>query len=171
VIDEAAELARAPRRAPLDARELPEEARAGVRAGIGKLLAWLIGDAEDAQLERRFGSAFAQRALFVGMARSFAPEAAAGFQGSLVCELARPATAGEPLLWTIEVVDGRASARPGTTPDPALTVRFPLGDFLRVAAGLLDPAVPLLEDRATLEGDLAVAARLPEMFAAWNLSA
>ena len=81
-------------------------------------------------------------------------------------ELARPATGAEPTRWTIEVTDGHASARSGSVSDPALTVHFHLADFVRIAAGTLDPAVPLLEDRASFEGDFTLAVRLPEMFGA-----
>ena len=49
---------------------------------------------------------------------------------------------------------------------PPLIVRFTLADFVRIAAGTIDPAVPLLENRASFEGDFALAARLPEMFGA-----
>ena len=37
---------------------------------------------------------------------------------------------------------------------------------VRVAAGTIDPAVPLLRDRASFEGDFSLAAKLPEMFGA-----
>jgi alkanesulfonate monooxygenase SsuD/methylene tetrahydromethanopterin reductase-like flavin-dependent oxidoreductase (luciferase family) len=172
LIDEQAELARAQRRrrkAPIGydlAAIAGEQARTGLRAAASKLLQRLIGDASDAQLERRFGSSLVQRVLFRAMARSFKPEAAGGFQGSLACELSRPATGREPLTWTIHVVDGVASARPGEAEHPVLTVRFQLADFLRMAAGTLDPAIPMLENRAGFDGDLGLAARLPEMFGA-----
>ena len=100
------------------------------------------------------------------MARSFEPEAAGGFQGSLVYELARPATDAEAMRWTIEVSDGHATARPGDSDDAALRLRFNLADFARIAAGTIDPAVPLMADRASFDGDFALAARLPEMFGA-----
>ena len=121
---------------------------------------------EVAELERRFGSGIAQRAMFTGMTRAFEPEAAAGFQGLLVYELARPATGGAPTRWTIEVSDEHATARPGGAPNAALTVRLQLADFVRVAAGTIDPAAPILENRASFEGDFALAARLAEMFGA-----
>ena len=172
VIDERAELARARRasRHRRGARELSDlardEARQATRETAVKLLARMVDGASDATVERRFSSAFAQRAIFAGMARSFVPDAAAGFQGSLVYELARPATEAEPAQWTIEVSDGHASARPGADADAALRLRFHLADFVRIAAGTLDPAVPLMADRASFEGDFALAARLPEMFGA-----
>ncbi|HEV3130070.1 MAG TPA: SCP2 sterol-binding domain-containing protein, partial [Solirubrobacteraceae bacterium] len=64
------------------------------------------------------------------------------------------------------ISDGHASARPGGTSDPKLKLRLQLADFVRVAAGLVDPAVPLLEGRASFEGDFALVAKLPEMFGA-----
>jgi hypothetical protein len=64
------------------------------------------------------------------------------------------------------VLDGQATAHAGAAADPKLTMRFQLADFVRMAAGTIDPAVPLLEDRASFEGDFALAARLPEMFGA-----
>jgi alkanesulfonate monooxygenase SsuD/methylene tetrahydromethanopterin reductase-like flavin-dependent oxidoreductase (luciferase family) len=172
LIDEQAELARARRRhrPRLSPRALStaaaDDARRAAREAARKLLARLVDGASDEKLERRFGSAAAQRAIFTGMVRAFEPDAAAGFQGRLVYELSRPATSADPARWTIEVLDGRATARPGEAEDAALTIRLTLSDFLRVAAGTIDPAVPLLSDRASFDGDFALAARLPEMFGA-----
>jgi hypothetical protein len=173
LIDEAAELARAQRRRrprPPTAHEFvalaAEQARIATRAAATKLLARAIGQTGDVPLERRFSSKLVQRMLFTALARSYEPEAAGGFQGSLAYELSRPATGARSLVWTIHVVDGAASARPGAPANPNLTVRYRLTDFLRMAAGTLDPAVPLLDGRAEFDGDLALAARLPEMFGA-----
>jgi hypothetical protein len=104
--------------------------------------------------------------MFSGMARSFEPDAAGGFQGRIVYELGRPATGADAIHWTVEVLDGLAVARPGAAGDAKLTVRFGLADFVRIAAGTIDPATPLLQDRASFDGDFALAARLPEMFGA-----
>jgi alkanesulfonate monooxygenase SsuD/methylene tetrahydromethanopterin reductase-like flavin-dependent oxidoreductase (luciferase family) len=172
VIDEPAELARARRRrrrrlSPGQVKELAlSHARRVAREGVVALLGRLVGGATDAQVERRFGSGLAQRTMFTAMARSFEPDAAAGFQGRVVYELTREATREDPTRWTIEVMDGHAAARPGGAVDAALTVRFGLADFVRIAAGTLDAAIPLLEDRASFEGDFGLAARLPEMFGA-----
>jgi hypothetical protein len=102
--------------------------------------------------------------MFAGMARAFDPDAAGGFQGHLVWELARPATGAPATRWTIEVLDGRAVAHAGGSDEAALRLRFDLADFIRIAAGTMDPAAPLLADRASFEGDFAVAVRLGEMF-------
>jgi hypothetical protein len=100
------------------------------------------------------------------MARAFEPDAAAGFQGRIVYELSRPATKADPTRWTLVVADGHASARAGGSDDAKLTVHLQLADLIRIAAGTIDPALPLLEDRASFEGDFDLAARLPEMFGA-----
>ena len=89
VIDEQAELARARRRRRqrrrLGAAQVKElalaEARRQTRERAVGVLARLVAGASDAALERRFGASVVQRALFAGMARSFEPDAAAGFQG------------------------------------------------------------------------------------------
>ncbi len=170
VIDEQAELAQARRargrrRGPRERSGLAvAEARRLAREAVMRLLARLVESASDAVVERRFGRGIIQRAMFAGMARSFEPRAAAGFQGSLVYELARPATGAAPSHWTIEVLDGQALARPGDTAQAALRLRFDVADFVRIAAGTMDPAVPLLADRASFEGSFALAARLGEMF-------
>jgi hypothetical protein len=162
VIDEPAEISAAHRRPPT----AKKRARQAARDGAIKLLARAVDGADDASLERRFGSRIAQRGLFAAMAAAFEPEAAGGFEGRLLYELQRPATGAPATRWTIEVLDGRAVARPGGAPDPALTIRFELSDFVRVTAGTIDPAVPLLRDRASFEGDFSLAAKLPEMFGA-----
>ncbi len=137
-----------------------------IRLGTSRLLRRAVEGADDATIERRFGSRLIQRAMFSAMAAAFEPDAAAGFEGRLVYELQRPASGGPPTRWTIEVLDGCATARPGASDDAALMLRFRLSDFIRVAAGAIDAAEPLLRDRASFEGDFALAARLPEMFGA-----
>ena len=172
LIDEQAELARArrARRRQLGPKEVAQLAGAAAKRAARErgvdLLSRLVGNASDEQVERRFGSGFAERAMFTGMVRAFEPGAAAGFQGEIVYELARPATGAKPTRWTIEVANGSASARPGAADAPALTIKFNLADFVRIAAGTLDPAQPLMEDRASFEGDFNLATRLPEMFGA-----
>jgi putative sterol carrier protein len=131
-----------------------------------RLLARIVASWSDAQLERRFGSSIGQRALFEGMARSFVPEAAAGFAGELGYELSRPATAASPVRWTLEIAGRHATARPGAAARPRLSVSMALADFMRVATGTADPVVLVLSGRASVRGDFGLAARLPEMFGA-----
>jgi putative sterol carrier protein len=129
-----------------------------------KLLGLVLKRMSERQVERRFGSRVALRAIFGGMARSFEPDAARGFEGCLQYELTRLATGREPAVWTIEISGRRARARPGPSADPKLKLRLHLADFMKVAAGELDPAIPMLQGRGNVQGSLDLAMRLPAMF-------
>ena len=131
-----------------------------------RLLANWVRRADEAKLERRFGSRLAQRVMFAGMAWRFDPSSAAGFEGKISYELQRPATGGPPLRWTVEVANGRARARRGGAEDAVLKLRLTLADFVRIGAGTVDPALPVLQGRASFQGDFGLAVRLPEMFRA-----
>jgi hypothetical protein len=129
-----------------------------------RLLARFLGRWDDAKIERRLGSRAALWGIFTGVAYSFDSRAAAGFEGCLVYQLTRPVTGRETAIWTVDVDGRRARARRGECQDPALTLRLPLADFLRIGTGLLDPAIPILQGRGTFKGSLDLAVRLPEMF-------
>jgi hypothetical protein len=131
-----------------------------------RLPARLIRSVSDARLERLLSRPELERALFGALARRFDPGAANGFEGRIVYELERPASAGPTSRHTIEIARGRAHARRGAAEDPAVRLRMPVADFLRAAVGATDPAESVLRNRATVRGDLGVAARLPEMFRA-----
>ena len=131
-----------------------------------RLLAKWVRKASDAKLERRFGSPLAQRAMFSAMVARFNPDAAGGFEGELSYELRRPATGAPSLQWTVEVVARRARARRGGSDDAAVKLRVSLADFVRIGVGTLDPALPVLQGRASFRGDFGLVVRLPEMFGA-----
>ncbi|MPZ64333.1 MAG: LLM class flavin-dependent oxidoreductase [Pseudonocardiaceae bacterium] len=161
-IDEEAELARARRAALPGLRELAGNAVATARDSTLSGLARLVAGTSDAQLERYVGNRGVQQVMFNAMARSYNPALAPQFTGT-VCYQLRP-THGEPRSWTIEVRDGRATARVGDAPDPAVLVRLSVADFARLAAGSVTPMRLLLEDRILLEGDPELAYRIGEMF-------
>ena len=117
---------------------------------------------DDRRLERTAGSARGLKVLFGAMAQAYEPDKAAGFSGELQYDLRR--SDGELVSWTVALGPERASVRPGTAAAPALTLKLGLVDFVRLAGGELDPGKALLTGRLDMEGDLAVAARLGEMF-------
>jgi len=133
---------------------------------VRRLFARWVGGAGDVKLERRFGSRLMQRLMFSAMAASFNPDAAAGFEGRIAYELQRPATEAPPLWWTIQISGRRAHARRGCSDDAAVKLRVTLADFVRIGAGTIDPATPVLQGRASFQGDFGLAVRLPEMFGA-----
>jgi hypothetical protein len=170
-IDEPAEMARAARAARAGglrerAEELGEELRRTVQRGTQELTARFVRGASDDQLERRFGNQLAQRAIFTGMARQFEPRFAFGFEGDIAYELAHHGNGAPPDRWVMRVKDGAAHAVPGAGGEAAVTFKLSVPDFARVVAEEADPQELLFSGRFQVEGDLGLAARVPEMFGA-----
>jgi putative sterol carrier protein len=116
----------------------------------------------DRRLERTVGSPRGLRFVFAQMTRAYRPERADGWTGDIRYELTRPG--GATYTWTVTCDRDAARAREGAAPQPDLTIRLSVVDFLRIAARELDPAKALLSGRLDLEGDFAVAMRLAAMF-------
>jgi alkanesulfonate monooxygenase SsuD/methylene tetrahydromethanopterin reductase-like flavin-dependent oxidoreductase (luciferase family) len=117
---------------------------------------------DDRRLERTAGSDRGLRLLFAAMAQAYVPEAAGGFSGELQYRLRR--SDGSVVDWTVAIDGERAVVRPGPAGAPALKLMLGVADFVRIAGRDLDPGKALLTGRLDLEGDLAIAARLGEMF-------
>jgi alkanesulfonate monooxygenase SsuD/methylene tetrahydromethanopterin reductase-like flavin-dependent oxidoreductase (luciferase family) len=117
---------------------------------------------DDRRLERTVGSDRGLRLIFAAMAQAYVPERAGGFSGELQYRLTR--SDGSVVDWTVAIEGERASSRPGPARAPALKVATGVADFVRIAGRDLDPGKALLTGRLDLEGDLALAARLGEMF-------
>jgi alkanesulfonate monooxygenase SsuD/methylene tetrahydromethanopterin reductase-like flavin-dependent oxidoreductase (luciferase family) len=185
VINEQAELERAARarregglRRQLEG--LAQEARRSLQRGGQSALARFVRGASDDQLERRFGSDFAQRAIFTGMARQFEPKFAYGFEGDIAYELSHHTTANRaqpaepaasasgkaPSRWTVRVRDDAASVIAGVDGSPAITFKLSVPDFARLIAEVVEPQELLFSGRFDVEGDLTLATRVPEMFGA-----
>jgi alkanesulfonate monooxygenase SsuD/methylene tetrahydromethanopterin reductase-like flavin-dependent oxidoreductase (luciferase family)/putative sterol carrier protein len=117
---------------------------------------------DDRRLERIAGSNTGLKVLFGAMAQAYEPDKAAGFSGDLQYNLRR--SNGELVSWTVTLGPEGATVRPGAASAPALTLKLGVVDFVRLAGGDLDPGKALLTGRLDMEGDLAIAARLGEMF-------
>jgi alkanesulfonate monooxygenase SsuD/methylene tetrahydromethanopterin reductase-like flavin-dependent oxidoreductase (luciferase family)/putative sterol carrier protein len=117
---------------------------------------------DDRRLERTAGSNTGLKVLFGAMAQAYEPDKAAGFSGDLQYNLRR--SNGELVSWTVTLGPEGATVRPGAASAPALTLKLGVVDFVRLAGGDLDPGKALLTGRLDMEGDLAIAARLGEMF-------
>lgn len=158
-----------PARAPVPAPNRRDRAKAKL-TGLGRaaVASWTVGRSDD-DLVRRFSGAASQRLLFSAMARAFQPAMAFDFEGDITLDLRPPDDDGDPAAgdwWTIEVRGRKATARPGRSPCPAVLLHAPLADFLRVAAGEAHPASALIDNAVEVEGDVLLAARLPDMFGA-----
>jgi alkanesulfonate monooxygenase SsuD/methylene tetrahydromethanopterin reductase-like flavin-dependent oxidoreductase (luciferase family) len=140
--------------ARLAARELA--ARAGETA-----FARLVRGRSDEQLHRFFDRGPGLTVIFKGMERAFVPERARGFEGEVTYVLRGR---DGPRSWTMAIGEGRAAARRGGAAEPAVTFRASVPDFVRLAAREAFAPKLLLEGALVIEGDFALAGRLPEMF-------
>lgn len=136
--------------------------RAAFRTRGERAFRAFVARSGDRRLEGTIGSRRGLRVVFGVMVARFDPAAAGGFTGDLRYEL-RGAD-GDLRIWTVSCGVDRADAAPRPRPDPAVTIKLGLADFVRLASGDLDPGRALLDGRLDLEGDFTVAARLGEMF-------
>jgi hypothetical protein len=134
-----------------------------VLARLMKLLMWSVAHLDDRVLELTLGTRLGIRVIFAGMSRQFVPAAAEGFVGSISYELRRH---GGAIIegWSLSITPSAAKARLGFPPDPAVTLKLTVGDFVRFSLGAVSPVTLLTEERLGLDGDLTVAARLAPMF-------
>jgi putative sterol carrier protein len=117
----------------------------------------------DKQLERAIGSRPGVTLIMRTMERSFRPEKAFRFAGDIQYVLT---SRNGGVRFFVRVGDGRAIARRGDSPDPALTLTTSLPTFARIAAGEANPAKEMLEGNFSIDGDFDLAVRLGEMFGA-----
>ncbi|MCW3013944.1 MAG: class flavin-dependent oxidoreductase [Solirubrobacterales bacterium] len=117
---------------------------------------------DDRWVERTLGSDRGLRAIFSAMRSRYVAAESGGFVGVIAYELT--GAAGTTRTWSIQITPAGARVVPGAIPDPALTVMLNVADFVRVAAGELDPGHLLLSGRMDLRGDFALATRLGAMF-------
>lgn len=147
----------------------PRPLRALAARGGRRALATLVGDHDDAELERRFLEPKRQRGLLRAMARSFQPAQAAGFNGTIAYELepfAVEAPPEAPWRWAIEVdsAAGRARLVEPAPLDAAVTVHMGLAQWVRVMAGVDNAITAMAAGRCSVEGDVMLAVRMESMF-------
>jgi hypothetical protein len=129
------------------------------------------GDALDTVLDtwspavvrRTVASEAAMLVIFRGMARSLRTAARSGdLRGDLQFDLVGPR--GTRRAWTVSAGPLRATARRGPSSAPTLVLRTTPDDLLRLVSGRLDAGDALLDGRLDLEGDLALAVRMGDLF-------
>ena len=126
-------------------------------------MAAVVRRSSDQTLARLFAARPARRLLVATIVRFIPRRAPANLDGAIQIELVRPATRRREKRveqWVFEFSDGAASARPGEIDEPQLVVSVALPDFVRVAAGQLDPMTLVFERRIRLKGNFALARRV-----------
>ena len=133
-------------------------------AGIRVLGRW-VGGMDDATVERRFGGRWMQWLIYQSMVMSFQPRQAFGFNGDIAYELSYEHSGTRPpALWTVRVRGRSASAVRGAEPSAAVHIRMSVNSLMRILVGQLDSVAAMVEGRTEVNGDLAVASRLVDMF-------
>ena len=169
VVDERAELAASaatpPRRSALHpwqrARRLARRrAVAAVSAALGRA----VGERDDASLERRFGSASAQRVLMAALLRAARAQKASGLRADVAFALT--ATTVPPRIWTLRIRDGSIGLAAGAPADPALTLRLPVATLARLLAGRAQLGEVATDPAVEAAGDLTLLQRLAETLGA-----
>ena len=141
--------------------------RSRVKAGVARRGA----DALDAVLDggapgfvrRTVVSEAVMLVVFRGMARALHGAAREGeLRGDLQFDLV--GARGARRAWTVSAGPLRAVARRGPSDAPTLVLRTTPDDLLRLVSGRLDAGDALLDGRLDLEGDLALAVRMSDLF-------
>lgn len=137
-----------------------------LRAGLGERGALVarraVARADDRWLERTLGTDRGLRLIFSAMRSRFVPAEAQGFVGAIAYELRDGE--GNVRAWGVRIGPAEATVSAGPVSEPVLTVQLGLADFIRLAAGELDPGHLLLSGRMDLRGDFSLATRLGPMF-------
>ncbi len=116
----------------------------------------------DRQVERILLSGPGLRSVMKGMERSFNPAMAEGFSGAIQYELTGE---GRSRAFAVRVREGRAVVREGRARAPAVTLRMAAVTFGRILTRQVDTGMAFMQGKIQMEGDVAVALRIGEMFA------
>jgi len=168
-------------RAELEGREPPPHPRPATehrrvlrdvtaRTGRRTLGAMLRG-LDDVALEQRFSEARRQRALLRAMAHAFQPALAGRLHAVVAYELEPQAIdppADAPWRWAMELdgPSGHARLLEPAPLDATTTIHISLADWVRTVAGLQSALETMVSGRCSVEGEVAVAARLETVFGA-----
>ena len=151
--------------------ERPRALRAIASRTGRRTLAAMVRGLDDAALERRFAEPRRQRALLRAVVRSFQPAEAGDLRGVVAYELepiAIETPPDAPWRWAIELdaPAGRARLIEPAPLDAVVTIHIGLADWVRTIAGIESAVQAMVAGRCSVEGDVAVAARLEAMFGA-----
>lgn len=157
-----------------DARPAAENGRPtipDVRSRLRVRVARRAADALEAVLDRgsptlvrrTVASEVVMFVVFRGMARTLQGAAREGeLRGDLQFDLVGPRNARR--AWTVSAGPLRAVVHRGPSDAPTLVLRTTADDLLRLVSGRLDAGDALLDGRLDLEGDLALAVRMSDLF-------
>jgi putative sterol carrier protein len=94
------------------------------------------------------------------MPKAFKPEAATGVNAVVQYHL----TGNEGGDWVIDIHDTTIDVKPGTAPNPKVTLTADAQDYKDVIMGRTNAMQAFMQGKVKLAGDLGLAMKLPNMF-------
>ncbi|HXJ65019.1 MAG TPA: LLM class flavin-dependent oxidoreductase, partial [Actinomycetota bacterium] len=144
---------------------------AAARAAFERRAVAFLASRTDRQLERILLSGPGLTQIMRGTERSYRPEQRLGFTGFIQYELSPEEPGRDGRAFAVRVTADGASAREARVANPALTLRMTAVTFGRILTGQLEPGHAFMQGRIAMEGDVALALRLGDLFGARTGSA
>ncbi len=98
--------------------------------------------------------------IFAGMAQSFRADKAGAFRGVFQFNLSGDGGG----TWNVSVADGACQVAEGKAGKADVTVAMAAPDFAKMIAGELQPVAAFMQGKIRLQGDMAMAMKLQELF-------
>lgn len=98
--------------------------------------------------------------ILTGMPSAFIPANADGINADIQFHL----TGQQGGDWVLSVQNGQCTVRQGTTANPRVNLTADAQEFVGVATGKVNPIMAMMKGKLKVKGDMALAARFPQMF-------
>ncbi len=98
--------------------------------------------------------------IFTGMAQAFRADKAGAFRGVFQFNLSGEGGGN----WNVSVADGACNVAEGQARKADVTIAMAAPDFAKMIAGELQPVAAFMQGKIKLQGDMAMAMKLQELF-------
>ena len=127
-------------------------------------LAELVKGMSDEELQKQvtdLGEDEVLKNIFDGMQDAFQPEKAQGVNSTLQYDVD---TSSGTKQWTVKIENGACETSEGPAPDPRLTLKVGLVDFIRLIFGQADGTQLFMSGKLKLQGDMMFAMQMQGFF-------
>ena len=127
-------------------------------------LAELVKGLSDEELQKQvadLGEDEVLKNIFAGMQDAFLPEKAKGVSSTIQYDVD---TSDGTKQWSVKIEDGACVTSEGPAPDPRLTLKLGLVDFIRLILGQADGTQLFMSGKLKLQGDMMFAMQMQGFF-------